>query len=277
MKRAIALGTFDGVHRAHCKVLDLPKEYIKTAITFSKPPKMYSQVKEELIMDFSDRVAALEELGFTEIVALDFDEVKSITPKEFLDYISKTFNPSIISCGFNYRFGKNGAGDTDFLRKYCEKKGIECRVCKEVRSGGQTVSSTIIRNLLKSGEIKKANSLMFRPFSFSGPVKKGDARGRTIGFPTVNQDYPENLVKVKFGVYKSRVIIGDKTYNAITNIGTRPTFKTDTVISETYIKRFKGDLYNTIVKVSLKEFLREEIKFASVEELRKQIEIDLTK
>lgn len=277
MKRAIALGTFDGMHRAHCKVLDLPKEYTKTAITFKKPPKMYGNVPQELIMDFSDKVAALEAKGFSQIVALDFEEVKTISPKEFLDYIIENYKPLLISCGFNYRFGKDGKGDTEFLRNYCEQKGIECRICKEVRSGGQTVSSTIIRDMLKKGEIKRANSLMFRPFSFSAPVKKGDGRGRTIGFPTVNQDYPDNLVGIKFGVYKSTVTIGRKRYSAITNIGIRPTFETDRITSETYIKRFKGDLYNTVVKVSLKEYLREEIKFASVEELRKQIELDLTK
>lgn len=278
MKRAIALGTFDGMHRAHCKVLDLPGEYIRTAITFKKPPKMYAEnVADELIMDFSDKVAALDAKGFTQIVAMDFEKVKTISPKEFLDYIVENYNPSIISCGFNYRFGKDGAGDTEFLRQYCEQKGIECRVCREVRSGGQTVSSTIIRDMLKNGEIERANSLMFRPFSFSATVKKGDARGRTMGFPTVNQDYPENLVKIKFGVYKSTVTVGRKKYSSITNIGIRPTFETDHITSETYIKRFKGDLYNTVVKVSLKKYLREEMKFASVEELRKQIEIDLTK
>ena len=278
MKRAVALGTFDGMHRAHCKVLDLPKDYIKTAITFKKPPKMYAKdVADELIMDFSDKVAALQAKGFSQIEAMDFEKVKSISPQEFLDYITENFKPSLISCGFNYRFGKDGAGDTEFLRSYCEQNGIECRVCNEVRSGGQTISSTLIRNMLKNGEIERANSLMFRPFSFSATVKKGDARGRTIGFPTVNQDYPENLVKIKFGVYKSTVTIGRKKYSAITNIGIRPTFETDHVISETFIKRFKGDLYNTVVKVSLKEYLREEIKFASVENLRKQIELDLTK
>lgn len=277
MNRAIALGTFDGLHRAHCKVLDLPKEYSKTAITFKKPPKMYSEVPQELIMDFSDKVAALEKLGFTQVVALDFEQVKQIEPLDFLDYITENFKPSLISCGFNYRFGKGGKGDTALLRDYCEKNGIECRICKEVRSGGETVSSTAIRNLLKNGEIKKANSLMYEPFSFSGVVKSGDARGRQLGYPTVNQDYPDNLVKVKFGVYKSRVTVMGKTYSGLTNIGIRPTFETDHVTSETFIKRFSGDLYNKVVKISLKEYLREEIKFASAEELRKQIEIDLTK
>ena len=277
MKTAIALGTVDGIHIAHRSVLSIPDGYKKIAVTFLKPPKMYFADKDELIMDYEDRVKALEKMGFTDIVALDFLKVKNTSPKDFLDFLVAEYNPSLISCGFNYHFGKNGEGDTEFLKKYCDNFGIECRICEQVNIDGEAVSSTLIRNLLKCGEIEKANSLLFQPFSFSAIVEHGDMRGRTIGFPTLNQYYPENLVKVKFGVYKTKVTFNQKTYDGITNIGIRPTFKSERVISETFIKDFSGDLYGENVKITLKEFLREEIKFASLEDLRGQIQIDKTK
>ena len=112
-------------------------------------------------------------------------------------------------------------------------------------------------------------------FSFTAKVQRGDSRGRTIGFPTINQRYPEDLVKIKFGVYKTKVLFDENVYNGITNIGIRPTFESEYIISETYIKDFSGDLYEKEVEIIPQKFLRQEIKFASLEELKKQIEKDI--
>jgi len=276
MKNAIAFGTFDGIHIAHRKVLNIPLEYKKIAVTFKKPPKMFFSDNDELLMSFEDRRSSLAELGFDEVYALDFYEVKDLEPLVFLELIYKKFTPSLISCGFHYRFGKGAKGDVSFLSDFCKSKGIELMVCDEVLFEGKTVSSTAIRSLLKSGEIEKANLLLTKPFSFSAKVLKGDRRGRTIGFPTINQKYPQELVKLKFGVYKTRVFVDGKEYEGITDIGIRPTYETDYVISETYIKDFSGDLYGKTVKIEPVRFLRDEIKFSSLEELKKQIEKDIT-
>ncbi len=275
MKTAIALGTFDGIHIAHRKVLELPETYKKTAVTFLVPPKMFLEHKKELLMTFEQKEEALRDLGFFEIVPLDFEKVKDIEPIEFLEFLYSKFNPQTISCGFNYRFGKGGKGDTELLREFCEQKGIALKICPPIEKDGVMVSSSLIRNLLKNGETERANQLLQFPFSFSAEVIKGDKRGRTIGIPTINQKYPENLVQIKFGVYKTKVLIGTEVYDGITNIGIRPTFKSDYVISETYIKDFSGDLYGKNVKIVLEKFLREEKKFASLEELKSQIEIDM--
>ena len=149
-------------------------------------------------------------------------------------------------------------------------------ICAEpVTYKGEIVSSTRIREMLRNGEVKAANEILYEPFSFTAKVMQGDKRGRTIGFPTVNQRYPENLVKLKFGVYKTKINIDGKEYCGITDIGTRPTFKTDYVISETFIKDFSGDLYGKELKITPLEFLRDEKKFNSLEELKKQIAEDL--
>ncbi len=275
MKTAIALGTFDGVHIAHRVVLDLPDGYKKTAVTFKMPPKMFFENKKELLMTFEEKVNVIKNLGFQKVVALDFNQIKNTDPLEFLEFLYNEYNPAVISCGFNYRFGKNGAGDTDLLKDFCNQKGVKCRICDAVTKNGEAVSSTLIRNLLKQGEIEKANTLLKDEFSFSAKVIKGDKRGRTIGFPTVNQKYPEDLVKTKFGVYKTKVLFDGKEFEGITNIGIRPTFESEYVISETFIKDFSGNLYGKTVKIALRKFLREEIKFDSLEELKSQIQNDL--
>ncbi len=274
MKTALALGTFDGLHIAHREVLSLPCEYKKTAVTFLCPPKMFFNNNYELLMTFENKVKALNKIGF-EVEAFDFSEVKDMKPMEFLEFLLKKYTPSLISCGFNYCFGKDGEGDTALLKSFCQNKGIECRICEEIDFNGKPISSSVIRNMLKNGEIAKANSLLLEPFSFEAIVEHGDSRGRTIDFPTINQKYPQELVKVKFGVYKTKVSFNGTEYDGITNIGLRPTFKSDYVISETYIKDFSGDLYGKNIRIQLVKFLREEKKFYSLEDLKQQINIDI--
>ena len=275
MKNALCLGTFDGVHIGHRAVFALAESMYKIAVTFKKPPKAIISGKDELIYTFEEKCRILKEIGINEIVSLDFEKVRNISPEEFLEEIYEKYNPSVIACGFNYKFGKNGAGNTDLLFEFCKKKGIEFKCAQPATHGGLTVSSTIIRNNLKNGEIEKANKLLYEPFSFTAPVNHGEKRGRTIGFPTINQVYPKELTMIKNGVYKVKVIVDDKEYSGISDIGKRPTYPLDYTISETYIKDFSGDLYDKEVKIIPLQFLREEKKFNNLSELKKQIAEDL--
>ena len=274
-KNAIALGTFDGVHIGHRAVLNLPDGYLKTAVTFAVPPKAVLLGNGGLITTLEDKCRILKNLGFSHIELLEFQKVRNMSALSFLEFLKEKYNPDYISCGFNYKFGKNGEGNTEFLKKYCEENGITLKVLDCVTKDSVSVSSTVIRNMLSNGEIGKANELLSFPFSFESVVISGDKRGRTLGFPTINQKYPEQLVKVKFGVYKTLVEFDNKQYVGITNIGVRPTYKTDYVISETYISGFSGDLYGKNIRIIPLEFLREERKFSSFDELKKQIELDL--
>jgi riboflavin kinase/FMN adenylyltransferase len=275
MKTALMLGTFDGVHIGHREVLSLPHDFKKIAVTFKKSPKSVITGKDEALVTFEDKCRILKEIGIDEIAPLEFDEVRHIKALDFLNMLYKKYNPSVICCGFNYNFGENGEGNTELLSEFCKTHGIELRCVSPVECDGVTVSSTVIRNFLKNGEIDKANNWLFEPFSFTAPVRHGDMRGRTIGFPTINQEYPKELVKLKFGVYKVLVIADGKEYIGIANIGTRPTYPIDEVISETFIKDFSGDLYEKNVKIVPLEFIREERKFNSLEELKKQIADDI--
>ncbi len=275
MKTALCLGSFDGLHKGHRAVLSVPDDYYKVAITFKVPPKSVLNKESSLIMTQKDKCQALKDFGIDKVEVLDFLKVKDMPYDEFLLFLKEKFNPSLISCGFNYRFGKMGLGNTEKLREFCEENDIIFRLVDEIKENDATVSSTLIRSYLQNGELEKANALLFKPFSFTAPVVEGDKRGRTIGFPTVNQKYPDELLKLKFGVYKTKVLIDGEIYSGITDIGKRPTYETDYVISETYIKNFSGDLYSKELTIIPQKFLREEKKFSSLNELKEQIKSDL--
>ncbi|MBR7132367.1 MAG: riboflavin biosynthesis protein RibF [Clostridia bacterium] len=275
MKNAIALGTFDGIHRGHLAVLDMPDEYNKIAVTFSYPPKVQNPAEARLIMTCEDKCRVLGKIGIDETLVLEFERVKNISAEEFLLSLYEKYEPSLISCGFNYRFGKNRTGTADTVKEFCALHNIEFSCKEPVTDNGKVVSSTYIRSLIEEGKVDVAASLLAESFSFEAEVIKGDQRGRTIGFPTINQKYPVELVKLKFGVYEADVLFNGIKYRGITNIGVRPTFLSDYVISETYIEGFSGDLYGESVRIIPKKFLRGEMKFSGLEELKSQIAADL--
>ena len=159
-------------------------------------------------------------------------------------------------------------------REYCKKHKIELSVLECVEIDKIPVSSTLIREKISLGKIGEANKMLGYNFGFKAEVVNGDKRGRTLGFPTINQAFPDELTLPLFGVYETRVTINSKTYRAITNIGHRPTFLTDKVFCETYIENFSGEVYGDTVDLRFIKFIREEKKFDSADELIMQIKVD---
>lgn len=278
MGYVVALGTFDGLHKGHCAVLNAALEFknlTPLVVTFDEPPKRKNaDTLVSMLMTFENKKARLNEMGFSEIFVLDYQSIHSLTPSEFLDMLFSKYNIKAVVCGFNYRFGKNRSGDAANLSDYCRSRGVESVVVPASNVSGQVVSSTLIRELISNGNIAFANMLLGRPFAFESEVIHGDERGRTIGFPTINQRLDEKLVVPKFGVYASSVTIDGKEYSAITDIGIRPTFLLKTPICETYVIDFNGDIYGKTVTVKLLEFLREEIRFDNIDDLKAAIEVD---
>ena len=279
IKTAVALGTFDGVHSGHKAVIKnaVDSGLKPLAVTFDIPPKAYFDVSVKSIMTPEQKSEVLGNLGIKKTVYLDFNQFRNYSPEQFLDYLKDELGCAFISCGFNYRFGKDGAGDTDTLKEYCEKNGIGLSVSKPVYVDEQIISSTYLRLLLAEGRVDEVLKLCGHPFSITAKVIHGDARGRTIGYPTVNQLYPMGLTKLKFGVYETRVKFDDKVYRGITNIGVRPTFQNNFVSAETFILDFNGDLYGRDIKVDFINFIREEKKFDNVDNLIAAIKDDLNK
>ncbi|MDD4700221.1 MAG: bifunctional riboflavin kinase/FAD synthetase [Oscillospiraceae bacterium] len=278
LKNSIALGTFDGVHLGHAKVLQTAlsfNSYNPMVATFAEPPKRSMGLTDvPLLMTAEKKRAVLFDMGFKTQVYLEFQKVRDMEPSGFIDMLIKDYNAAVIVCGFNYRFGKNGSGDIDFLKNYCERLGVKCLACPPVLIDGEVISSTTIRSLIENGEVAKAARYLGRPISFEAVVVTGDKRGRTIQYPTINQFLPDNMVMPKLGVYASYSYVDGKAFKSVTNIGVRPTFLLDKAMSETNIMGLKDNLYGKNIKIELIEFLREEKKFNSLNELKKQINRD---
>lgn len=255
-RKAVALGDFDGMHLAH-----------KTVVTGAEDVVIYCVNNR-----FSLLQKSIFEKRFPNAVFADFNELKNMSASDFIDKVLiEKLGAQTILCGFNFRFGKNAMWSAHDLREFLESKDIWVRILEQLDYDGEAISSTRIRECLKNGEIELANKMLGYNFTFENVVVKGDQRGRTLGFPTINQNMPSGLAVPKFGVYESRTIINDKTYKSFTNIGVRPTWRVDEPLSETHIFDFSGDLYGKTVRIELVKYLREEKTFSSIDELKEQL------
>lgn len=273
---AVALGTFDGVHAGHKAVLSaaVNSGFTPVAVAFRVPPKSFFNEEGIILTDESLKTALIKKAGIEKIDYIDFSEVKDISPEDFFDSLVNKYDPKVIVCGYNYTFGKGGKGDTALLSKLCKEKGISLLVIDKVTVDGEPVSSSRIRQLLKDGKTKEAVSLLPAGFPITAQVLHGDKRGRTIDFPTFNQWYPEMRAQVKYGVYLTKTVIDGIPYFGMTNIGVRPTYPIKAPLCETYLFDYNGDLYGRTVSLHLLEFIREEKKFSTLNELKEAIEKD---
>lgn len=238
------------------------------------PRKLVSGKVPPMLMSEEKKRERLVAMGFT-VADFDFRKGMNYTPEEFAQRILlERLNAKAVSCGYDYRYGKGGAGNADTLKEYFAPMGVRVFTQLPVVSGDEAISSTKIRELIMSGEIARANELLGDFFSYDLVVRHGDGVGHTLGFPTINQHFPEDFIVPRFGVYASRVKLGDKYYPAVTNVGIRPTVEGDSMRSETCIIGFSGDLYGKKVEVSLLDYIRGEVKFPSLDELKAQVEKD---
>ena len=280
-KTAVALGFFDGLHLAHKSVLESAAAQKCNGLTpcvllfDDHPLHVLKGTDVPKLLQNEKRDAILREMGLA-AVSCSFARIKDMSPGAFAEQIlAGELNAGFVSCGYNYRFGKDGAGDAATLQKLCAEYGIAVSVCPELDVDGEPVSSTAIRRFIESGEADKAADMLGRYFSFESPVIEGDKRGRLLGTPTVNQLLPEHLVTPRFGVYLSRVTFDGQTYTGVTNIGARPTFQAGDPRSETYILDFSGDLYGRTVETALVKYIRPVMAFDSADALKAQIAEDI--
>ncbi len=276
----LALGNFDGLHKGHMSVLKKTLEIAKEkglspmVLLFDEhPKKVLSGKRPPMLMTNDNRDAALCKMGFR-IIKVNFSEICNFSPEQFLLAVYCHLSVRAICCGFNYHYGKNGEGTVQSMKESCEKLGVMLYAEPEVDFDGKPISSTRIREAIESGNIKEANEMLGRSFSYKLEVVDGDKRGRLLGFPTINQFFPDDFVVARFGVYASKVKLGGLWYPAVTNIGIRPTINTKTMRSETSILGFSGDLYGQNIEVYLIEFLRDERKCETLTELSKTIRND---
>ena len=232
-----------------------------------------------LIQDTRWKLEVLFELGIERTYIQQFDDAFSqVTPEDFLNKILyDKLKARLVVVGHDFRFGHKAAGDVALLEKWGKERGVEVIVIDPLFSNGELVSSTIIRKALKEGDLQKVTRLLGTEYSISGPVVPGNAQGRTVGMPTANVRIPANLLVPPYGVYVTRTRIGGKTYNSVTNIGTRPTVNQDEsdVLMETVIFDYDCNLYGIDINVSFLHFLRPERSFNSFLTLTNQMSKDM--
>jgi len=281
----IAIGFFDGVHLGHQMVIKRAYEIAKSrglacgVMTFDPHPKQVMGIKEKIdqLTPIQSKLKQLEKHRLDFIYLVQFTkEFANISPQEFVDHFLLKLNIKGIVVGFDFTFGYKGLGTPETLIELSQGK-FTVEVINSYNFDGKKISSSRIRDCLLSGDIINANFLLGRHYSFLGRVIYGDQLGRTIGFPTANLDLLEDYLILKNGVYVVKVDIKGNTYAGVMNIGFKPTVKNnlDHPTYEVHILDFNGDLYGQILKVELLDFIREEKKFANVQELTEQIRCDV--
>lgn len=279
-KTAVALGFFDGLHLGHIEVIKAAlahRQYKSAVFTFSGETLLPKFKKSENLITHEQKRGFLEEIGVDYIFAPDFAEVREMSAERFVEEILvKRLNSAVITCGYDFHFGKGGRADAGTLAVLCKGFGVRTEIIPAVTVDKMVVSSSYIRQLVREGRIEEANRFLGYELTYDLTVVEGNRLGRTLGFPTINQVIPDTGVTPRFGVYKSWTIAGGKTYQSITDIGVKPTVtEGGSVVMETHIVGFDGDLYGEKVKVVLRSFLRPEEKFADTEELRRSISRDI--
>ena len=278
-----ALGFFDGVHAAHRALIS---EAVKTAkkraipsvvLTFSASNTAFKPDRARLFTD-GEKLSEISSLGVDIAVVFDFGIIKDFSADEFVDKILVgMLNVKTAFCGYNFRFGKGAAGNSEYLENKMQSLGRDAVVLDEYVNGSVSVSSTEIRALLSEKRLGEATALLGKPFFSDGKVSHGWGLGKKLGIPTVNVGWDKEKFNLPHGVYLSAAEISGKLYFGITNVGTCPTFDERKAHSETFIFDFDEEVYDENIRIYYISFMRDEIKFPSQKELIMQINIDINR
>ena len=279
-----AAGFFDGVHEGHKRVIlsaDTPGA-LRGVITFAPHPLAVLKPESAPLLltpHPEQKHRLLEALGVDILLELPFtQELAAMSAEQFLDTLCSSCQVAGISVGSNWHFGKYGAGNADFLRAQAAQRGFRACVSDMLKEGENIVCSTKIRTLLQEGKTDTAARMLGRPFSVYGLVEHGQKLARKLGFPTANIALPSSAALPRAGVYAVSACVNGETYHGIANLGMRPTVEESVKIPrlETHLKDYCGkDFYGKYIEVFLHRFIRDEKKFSSIEELKKQIKSDI--
>ena len=274
------IGYFDGMHKGHQALVNATLEKAKELgvesglITFDPDPWVTLRDAKDVkhITPLQQRINIAVELGIKNIFILNFTkEMAALSPVDFIKVLDSC-NIKALICGFDYHYGQFGKGDIESLKRDAD---FEVIVIDAVSDSEGKISSTRITNLIEEGEVHKAEELLGYAYRVEGYVVHGNAKGRTIGYPTANVSVPSEYLEPKSGVYACFALVDGKKYKAMVNIGHNPTFNyTEAMSLEAYILDFSGDLYDKRLKISFKYYLRPEKKFKYIGNLKMQLEQD---
>ena len=285
-KTAVALGNFDGFHIGHMILIDKIKEYAQSdpqdraSCVWTFPEHSLNILNSDYTLPYittkEEKTEILNQKNIDYLIFQDFNFVRYFSPDEFINRVVAGYlNAGLVVCGYNYRFGRGGEGNVEYLRENLAKKNIGTIIIPPVICEGQAVSSSFVRTLIKIGDMQRVRKFLGRPFSINFPVVYGKQIGRKIGIPTINQLFPDGHIIPAFGIYACTCEVGGEFYRAVTNIGVRPTVNGDFLNSETHLIDFDGDLYGRNIKVNFYMKFRDEIKFGSLDDLKAQIQKDI--
>ena len=281
----VALGCFDGVHLGHASVISRAKENaislnVPLCIwSFAEPPKrFYAKDTIPLLSNSESKADIIENLGADIYISVKFDqEIASVSAEDFFNNILiDKLNAVSIVCGYDFSFGRGGKGNSALLYSLCNARGIEFISVESINIGGESVSSSKIREYIQNANIEKANLLLGRPYSIKSTVIDGKHLGRKLGFPTINQKIDKDLCKPANGVYLTRVTIDKNIYFGITNVGSQPTVLGSDILIETNVFEVTGNFYGKEILVEFLRFIRHEQKFNSINELVIQVNKDIS-
>lgn len=279
----MTFGKFDGIHRGHKMLLDTLLEkkqdmYKAVVFTFDIPPrKEVSGDGGEVLTTNEEKLHIFENMGIDYVVECPFTpEIRNMEAVDFIRMMVNKLHVKYMVVGTDFHFGHNRAGDYKLLMEYAEEFGYEVQVVEKMKDGDRDISSTYVREEIKAGNIEKANELLGVPYFIQGIVEHGNEIGRTIGFPTINLLPEEEKLLPPFGVYVTKVFIGGEEYCGITNVGRKPTIEGNNPVGvETHVLDFADDVYDRTVEVEFLHWIRQETKFQSIEELKKQLQQDI--
>jgi riboflavin kinase/FMN adenylyltransferase len=282
----LTIGVFDGVHAGHRYLLDklqqraAEKRLLSGVVTFDPHPQSVLHPDDQLpwLSNLDDRVKAFEELGVNIVAVLTFTvEVARLSAREFMFLLKKHLEMHGVVVGPDFALGRGGEGNINLLRTLGHEMKFSVEALRPYTINGEVVSSTLIRQALAQGDMRRVQRLMGRHFYLRGTVITSDKRGRVLGFPTANLDTKPQQALPGNGIYATITEVDGKQFPSATNIGIRPTFGEGGKTVETHLLHYKGDLYGKEIRVEFVERLRDEKHFPSSEELKIQIEKDLRK
>ena len=282
----LTIGNFDGVHLGHRELLKKIKSHcdakklLFVVVTFIPHPQKILQPEKErfLINSYDQRRKLLNELGVDFLIEMGFTrDFSTLPPERFLqDHLLSYPNLKDFYLGYDFAFGANKQGDYDLVRSLCKPLNVAVEIQPKFEFHSKVVSSSLIRDLIVSGKINEVEELLDRPFHLEGVVVKGEGRGKKIGYPTANIQVSPDLIVPQRGVYITRTKHNEMTYNSITNIGHNPTFKdTNQIHIETNLFDFDIDIYGENLDIEFLHKVRDEKKFATVNDLIAQIKSDV--
>jgi riboflavin kinase/FMN adenylyltransferase len=281
---ALTIGVFDGVHLGHQLLVSKVKEKAAAAnldsvvVTFLHHPRLVlgRQSHITFITSIEERISRLQGLGVSHVVTLSFThELARLSAREFVTLLMDYLKMRELVIGPDFALGKERSGNIASLQALGAELGFGIEVVPPLLYQGEVVSSTAVRGALARGEVNKMNKLLGRHFTLTGQVEKGDARGRTLGFPTANLIPNEEQALPADGVYACYAILAKQKYQGVLNIGVRPTFRGVQRLVEVHILDFSGNIYGQELQVELIDRLRDEMKFPGPEELKVQMGKDV--